>query len=112
MGRDPTAGLDIGAWSRRFDVAFVDPAVMRRAGDAVALHRLTWWGPRLGMGEWDLWISEDTREWARYLVLHEAVENWLRRRGWTYATSHREAVRAERRAFGHEPEWRWYMKNV
>jgi hypothetical protein len=112
VNRDPLADLDIDAWSQKFHITFVAPATMGQAGDAVALHRLTWWGPRLGIGEWDIWIAADCQKWARYLLLHEAVENWLRRRGWKYTSSHQTAVKAERQAFGREPEWHWYMANV
>lgn len=104
-------GFDLDQWVGRFDVLFIEPAVME-IDRAVALHRLTKYGPELGIGEWEIWIADDCRPYQEYLVLHEAVENYLRRKGWDYDSSHEAAVVAERAFFGHLPKWQRYMKDV
>lgn len=111
MPTEALQGLDLEAWLDRFTVQFKPRSVMD-VDRAIALHRLTKYGPQLGIGEWEIWIAEDCRDYADYLALHEAVENYLRREGWSYPDSHEAAVEAERRMFGEQDRWQHYMENV
>lgn len=97
MSRDPLAGLDLDDWIAKFRVFVSDDPDLEQYA---AVHRLTYYGRIHEFGEWDVHIHRRFEEFVDVILLHEAVENWLRREGWLYKSSHAAAMDAERRFFG------------
>jgi len=97
MSRDPLAGLDLDAYARRFRVIISDDPDLERY---VAVHRLTTYGRKHGFGDLDIHVHRSFGEFADVILLHEAVEHWLRAGGWLYDESHEAAMEVERERFG------------
>lgn len=96
----PLAGLDLDEWISNYDIHYVsDPEL----DVEVSVNALTSFGRRHKMGPWDIWIHPEYKKYTEFLVHHEAIENYLRRRGWSYGDSHRYALRKDREAFRHDP---------
>lgn len=102
----PLAGLDLEDWLPRFHVRYVK----RLPDDLVAVNSLTTWGRKHGLGEWEIVMLESFRPWTDFLLLHEGVENWLRRQGWKYAPSHDVATAAEEEAFAGTPRYDAFLR--
>lgn len=92
--------VDWPDWCSRFNVVLSgDPDLERFC----AVHKLTTYGREHSLGEWDVHIHDSFRDFVEVILLHEAVENLLRRQGWNYKDSHDVAMEAERSIYGGTP---------
>lgn len=103
----PLDGLDLAAWMDSFDVHYEDDPVLR---EHVAVHALTTYGRRNGLGASEIWIHPDFDDFEEMLVHHEAIENYLRRQGWNYERSHAYALRKDRERYGHTSNYKRMIK--
>lgn len=67
--------------------------------DLIAINKLTTFGRGHHLAKDEIWIAEDFRDYADIILLHEGIENYLRRQGWSYGSSHDYAMLAEFEAF-------------
>lgn len=89
-------------WTKNFNYELVDEDVL---GPNAAIHALTTQGKELGLGEWDILVSKDFKSYLDFILVHEAIENYLRREGWTYPTSHHYAEHVEDEMFSKDPRF-------
>lgn len=94
----PLGGLNLEEWLAHFKVKFVPPDEL--PDDLISIHKLTTFGRGHHLDENEIWISSDYREFADIILLHEGIENYLRRQGYSYGISHDLAMVSECRAFG------------
>lgn len=109
MGRrrrdpDPFANFDLERWLGRFRVR-----LRKLPGDLVAIHHLTSFGRGRHLPVDEIWIDPAFGEWKDIITLHEGIENYLRRHGWTYDESHDFAMETEFRVFGGTPRYERYL---
>lgn len=98
--------LDIDRWLSHFRVRYVDP---RTLGNLVVIHKLTTYGRGAHLGDDDIWIASDMKAFTPIILLHEGIENYLRRSGWDYRSSHDAALRAEVETFAGTALYRRYV---
>lgn len=94
--------LDIPTWVKKFHYEFVSEDTL---GPNAAIHALTTQGKELQLGQWDVLIVHDFKQYLDFLMVHEAVENWLRRKGWLYQPSHEYSEHVEDELFGDDPKF-------
>lgn len=102
--------IDVGAWVKKFNVTYVPSSVLENR--YAAIQALTTLGKRMGLGEWEVLIDDELREHELYLLVHEAVENYLRRLGWLYGESHSYAEKYVEKVLGGTAAFRKFIADV
>lgn len=101
------AGLDLDEWVSRFRVRYV-PAKVLGGGQILGLNANTTLGKEFRIPRYEIWLADDAVDLERFLVLHEAVEMYLREQGWLYEPSHEYAERVVQEILGEDPDYEEY----